>query len=226
MCGHGRGNRAPCAVLVCLTSCGLLRRNGARPREMADSRVLATARHIHICLRVAVLRDSSHFRGFRPAGGGEASRAWHLWSSSARCSVARPLSRSLRRRSRRLRGDTRRNASSADTPPRLATCLTAHPTNRVVACRSVRHSPPRPLPHLPQGAFLFVAFALADVPSARLAAPRIPRSEAEMAAREKARKGARGCVRPCAAGCGGGENRAKKFFLRGSFCGVKIEMTQ
>ena len=32
---------------------------------------------------------------------------------------------------------------------RLATCLTAHPTNRVVACRSVRHSPPRPLPHLP-----------------------------------------------------------------------------
>ena len=32
---------------------------------MADSRVLATARHIHICLRVAVLRDSSHFRGFR-----------------------------------------------------------------------------------------------------------------------------------------------------------------
>ena len=57
--------------------CGLLRRNGARPREMADSRVLATARRIHIRLRVAVLRDSSHFRGFRSAGGGEASRAWH-----------------------------------------------------------------------------------------------------------------------------------------------------
>ena len=34
-------------------------------------------------------------------------------------------------------------------PPRLATCLAAHPTNRVVACRSVRHSTPRPLPHLP-----------------------------------------------------------------------------
>ena len=69
--------------------------------------------------------------------------------SSARCSGARPLSRSLHRRSRRLHGDTRRNASSANTPPRLATCLTAHPTNRVAACRSVRHSPPRPLPHLP-----------------------------------------------------------------------------
>ncbi len=72
-------------MLVCLTSCGLLRRNGARtparasasrtppfgrrgiPREMADSRVLATARRIHIRRRVAVLRDSSHFRGFRSA---------------------------------------------------------------------------------------------------------------------------------------------------------------
>ena len=105
-----------------------------------------------------------------PGFGPKQSRAWHLWSSSARCSVARPHSRSLRRRSRRLRGDTRRNASSVNTPPRLATCLTAHPTNRVAACRSVRHSPPRPLPHLPQGAFFFAASALADVPSARLTA--------------------------------------------------------
>ena len=61
----------------------------------------------------------------------------------------RVIPRSLRRRSRRLHGDTRRNASSVNTPPRLAMCLTAHPTNRVAACRSVRHSPPRPLPHLP-----------------------------------------------------------------------------
>ena len=136
------------AVLVCLTTCGHGRGNGARPREMADSRVLATARHIHICLRVAVLRDSSHFRGFRPAAAPTVTALGTL-GSSARCLGARPLSRSLRRRSRRLRGDTRRNASSVNTPPRLATCLTAHPTNRVGACRSVRHSPPRPLPHLP-----------------------------------------------------------------------------
>ena len=106
--------------------------------------------------------------GYDPDRG----RAWHLWSSSARCSGPRPLSRFMRRRSRRLRGDTRRNASSVNTPPRLATCLTAHPTNRVAACRSVRHSPPRPLPHLPIGAFLFVAFALADVSSSRLTLPR------------------------------------------------------
>ena len=41
-----------------------------------------------------------------------------------------------------------------------------------------------------------------------------------------ARKGARGCVRPRAAGCGGGENRAKKIFFEGAFCGAEIEMTQ
>ena len=99
------------AVLVCLTTCGHGRGNGARPREMADSRVLATARHIHICLRVAVLRDSSHFRGFRPAAAPTVTALGTL-GSSARCLGARPLSRSLRRRSRRLRGDTRRNASS------------------------------------------------------------------------------------------------------------------
>ena len=108
-------------------------------------------------------------RVFRRLSGGEASRAWHLWSSSARCSRSRPHSRSMRRRSRRLRGETRRNASSADTPPRLAPCLAAHPTNRVVACRSVRHSTPRPFLTFRYGAFLFVVFALADVPSTRLA---------------------------------------------------------
>ena len=80
--------------------------------------------------------------------GGSAS---HTSSDRLRRLGLRPrvIPRSLHRRSRRLHGDTRRNASSANTPPRLATCLTAHPTNRVAACRSVRRSPPRPLPHLP-----------------------------------------------------------------------------
>ena len=154
-------------VLVCLTSCGLLRRNGARaparasasrtppfgrrgiPREMADSRVLATTRRIHIRRRVAVLRDSSHFRGFRPAGGGEASRARHprefgavLGASASLTLPAAPLPSSSRRYAPQC-------FVGGIPPPRLATCLTAHPTNRVAACRSVRHSPPRPLPHLP-----------------------------------------------------------------------------
>ena len=106
-------------------------------------------RRIHIRRRGRSPALLVSFSRVPPRCGPDRDRAWHLWSSSARCSGSRPLSRSLRRRSRRLRGDTRRNASSVDTPPRLATCLTAHPTNRVVACRSVRHSLPRPLPHLP-----------------------------------------------------------------------------
>ena len=139
---------------------------------MADSRVLATARHIHICLRVAVLRDSSHFRGFRSAGGGEASRAWHPREFGAVLGV----SASLPLPAPPLPSSSRRYAPQCFVagipPPRLATCLTAHPTNRVAACRSVRHSPPRPLPHFPQGAFFFAASALADVSSAHLLCPR------------------------------------------------------
>ena len=175
-----------CTCGVCLTSCGHGRGNGARtparasasrtppfgrrgiPREMADSRVLATARRMHIRLRVAVLRDSPHFRGFRPADGGEASRAWHPREFGAVLGV----SASLPLHAPPLPSSSRRYAPQcfvAGIPAsRLATCLTAHPTNRVGACRSVRHSPPRPLPHLPIGAFFFAASALADVSSASL----------------------------------------------------------
>ena len=48
-----------------------------------------------------------------PLGKAPTVTARGILGSSARCSVAWPHSRSLRRRSRRLRGDTRRNASSA-----------------------------------------------------------------------------------------------------------------
>ena len=155
------------AVLVCLTTCGLLRilvdvlcwcvrPSNVRSRSgqpcslcrAVDLCVLRPARRIHIRLRGRVLHNSPPPASVRSALAPTVTAHGTL-GSSARCSGSRPHSRSLRRRSRRLRGDTRRNASSADTPPRLATCLTAHPTNRVVACRSVRHSPPRPLPDLP-----------------------------------------------------------------------------
>ena len=46
------------------------------------------------------------------------------------------------------------------------------------------------------------------------------------ARRERTRTGAEGRAGVREAAGGGGENRAKKNFLRGSFCGVKIEMTQ
>ena len=155
------------AVLVCLTTCGLLRilvdvlcwcvrPSNVRSRSgqpcslcrAVDLCVLRPARRIHIRLRGRVLHNSPPPASVRSALAPTVTAHGTL-GSSARCSGSRPHSRSLRRRSRRLRGDTRRNASSVNTPPRLATCLTAHPTNRVVACRSVRHSPPRPLPDLP-----------------------------------------------------------------------------
>ena len=151
MCGHGSGNGTPCAGRAICAS--------LRPLDI----------YIYVfgsqsCATRLIFAGSAPLAAAKQAAHG-------TLGSSARCSGARPLSRSLHRRSRRLHGDTRRNASSANTPPRLATCLAAHPTNRVAACRSVRHSPPRPLPHLPQGAFFFEASALADVSSARLPLP-------------------------------------------------------
>ena len=158
-----------CSVLVCLPVCGLLRRNGARPREMADSRVLATARRIHIRLRVAVLRDSSHFRRFRPAGGGEASRAVHprelgqddAYSSLASGKSSTPPARCIHR--------PQRDTSSAEY--RLLVSLASGGASREPESRrSPAHAPHtrRLDPTFRYGAFFFVASALADVPSARL----------------------------------------------------------
>ena len=150
-------------MLVCLPVCGFVSGNRARPREMADSRVRATARHIHICLRVAVLRDSSHFRGFRPASGPKQSRAWHLWSSSSRSVVPRPRS-ALGLRPRLSPRYARPSLRSAVTPfhmamlPRLSLAirvvmprrrntgslphsrLSAQSANRIPACHSAQRS--------------------------------------------------------------------------------------
>ena len=68
----------------------------------------AAARHSGFALGYPLATLGPHFVRRLP----DRDRAWHLWSSSARCSGSRPPSRSMRRRSRRLRGDTRRNASS------------------------------------------------------------------------------------------------------------------
>ena len=78
-----------------------------------------------------------------PRCGPDRGRAWHLWSSSARCSGSRPLSRSLRRRSRRLRGDTRRNASSAEY--RLLALRRVSPRIRRTASPHVAQFGTRPL---------------------------------------------------------------------------------
>jgi hypothetical protein len=186
-------------VLVCLPVCGFVSGNRARPREMADSRVLATARHIHICLRVAVLRDSSHFRGFRPAVGPKQSRAWHLWSSSSRSVEPRPRSRSPRRLSRRLHGVTRRNASSSEyrllalrrVPPRIRRTESSR-----VAQLATRHA--APLPHYMLNPFKQTQQILTDILVKRTKLPRTRLSEptgsrrAQMLRRKTRRSGKSG----------------------------------
>ena len=159
-----------CLVLVCLPVCGLLRRNGARPREMADLRVLATTRRIHIRRRVAVLRDSSHFRGFRPASGGEASRAVHprelgqgdACSSLASGKSSTPPARCIHR--------PQRDTSSAEYHL-LVSRASAGASHELSSRRSPAHAPHtrRLDPTFRYGAFFFVAFALADI--CRLAYP-------------------------------------------------------
>ena len=93
--------------------------------------------------------ESAAPRKVPPGSGPKQSRAWHPREFGAVLGV----SASLPLHAPPLPSSSRRYAPQCFVagipPPRLATCLTAHPTNRVVACRSVRHSPPRPLPHLP-----------------------------------------------------------------------------
>ena len=146
VCGHGSGNGTPCAGRAICASFDPL---GVYIYAVG---VESSATRLPL-LRSVPLTDPNRGRAWHPREfgavlGGSAS---HTSSDRLRRLGLRPrvIPRSLHRRSRRLHGDTRRNASSANTPPRLATCLTAHPTNRVAACRSVRRAPPRPLPHLP-----------------------------------------------------------------------------
>ena len=167
-----------CLVLVCLTPCSLLRRNGARLREMADSRVLAAARRIHIRRRAAVLRDSPHFRRFRPAGGGEASRAWHpreLGQGDAYSSL--PSGKSSTPPARCIH-HSRHDASSAEY--RLLASFAPGVASREPESRRSPALTPRTRrldPTFRYGAFFFVASALADILSARLtlSAANLPR---------------------------------------------------
>ena len=163
-------------MLVCLTSCGLLRRNGARPREMADSRVLVTARRIHIRRRVAVLRDSSHFRGFRPADGGEASRAWHpreLGQGDACSSL--PSGKSSSPPARCIQRPQRDTSSPGYRL--LVSLASAGASREPESCRSPALAPHACAvsPTFRCGAFFFVVFALADILSARLTVGDRPR---------------------------------------------------
>ena len=141
-CGHGRGNRAPCAGRAICAS-------------FAPLAVYIYGFGGESCTtRLTLLRSARRW-----------PRPWPRMAPLVEFGAVLGVSASLPLPAPPLPSSSRRYAPQcfvAGIPAsRLATCLTAHPTNRVVACRSVRHSPPRPLPHLPIGAFFFVASAAA-----------------------------------------------------------------
>ena len=171
-------------MLVCLPVCGFVSGNRARPRETADYRVLATARRIHIRLRVAVLRYSSRFRGFRPAGGPKQSRAWHpreLGKRRTRSSLpsgksATPPARCIHRPQRDTSSAEYRllvSHASVGASREPSSCRSpAHPSSDRLR-GSLRSGDTTPhtcavSPTFLYGAFFFVVSALADLSSARL----------------------------------------------------------
>ena len=134
------------------------------PFEAGALPVLRPARRIHIRLRGRVLCNPPRLKGFRPAAAQNKAAQCTLgnWANVA-CvrrsrALAAPSGFALRAQpTRRLRRgrifgeklDSSRalHPSSAARyfvggipPSRLATCTTAHPPNRAVACRSARHS--------------------------------------------------------------------------------------
>ena len=169
------GDRVRCSVLVCC-ACSAGLPDNVRSRSEQWCSPARNGRFARPCDRSTYIYMSSgrsparlvSFSRVPPRCGPDRDRAWHPREFGAVLVV----SASLPLPAPPLPSPSRRYVPQCFVggipPSRLATWLTAHPTNRVVACRSVRHSPPRPLPHLPQGAFFFAALALADVPSASL----------------------------------------------------------
>ena len=160
------------AGYVCLPS-SMRSRSGqpCSPFEAGALPVLRPARRIHIRRRVAVLRDSSHFRGLRPAVGGEASRAVHpreLGKRRTRSSLASgksetPPARCIHR--------PQRDTSSAEYRL-LVSRASVGASREPESCRSPAHVPHTCAvsPTFRYGAFFFAASAFADLSSARLTA--------------------------------------------------------
>ena len=131
-------------------------------------RVHATARRMHIRLRVAVLRIPPRSASVCSACGGETCRPWHLGCSSR----LREVSASLPLPASTLPSPSRRFAPRCFVgrirPPRLAACSAAHATNRVAACRSARRSTPRVASSASVRCVLFAPFCAASPSAAPL----------------------------------------------------------
>ena len=164
-CGHGRGNRArlsgraaspsmrPLGVYIYAVgpqSCRIHR------AQKGSARLGPTK--LRFCAKTLFLGAFRSAFGFAPQNATRFSavtrpRPWPRMAPVVEFGAVLGISASLPLPAPPLPSSSRRYAPQcfvAGIPaPCLATCLIAHPTNRVVACRSVRRSPPRPLPHLP-----------------------------------------------------------------------------
>ena len=156
------------------------------PFEAGALPVLRPARRIHIRLRGRVLCNPPRLKGFRPAVGGEASRAWHpqalgkrhMRSSLASGKSSTPPARCIHR--------PLRDTSSAEYRLLVSRASVISPERSEPRKRSLEVCASRELssrrspaltpytcavsPTFRYGAFFFVASALADLSSARLTA--------------------------------------------------------
>ena len=174
---------AACSVLVCLPPCGHGRGNGARPREMADSRVRSTYTYMPSGRSPARLVS---FSRVPPRCGPDRDRAGHprelgkqrMRSSLASGKSSTPPARCIHRPQRdtssagyrllvsRASCGASRELSSRRSP--------AHPSSdRLRGSLCSGDTTPHTCavsPTFLYGAFFFVASALADLSSARLTA--------------------------------------------------------
>jgi len=163
-----------CAVLVCLSTCGHGSGNGT---PCAGRAICASFDPLGVYIyAVGVESCATRLPLLRSVPlPTRTVAALGTLGSSARCSGSRPHSRFLRRRSRRLRGDTRRNASSPGY--RLLALRRVSPRIRRTASPHVAQFGTRPL--VPCLTFQLGAFFLpvADVsrfrPHRNLISPRL-----------------------------------------------------
>ena len=135
-------------MLVCLSTCGFVSGNRARLSERAAS---PSMRPLDVYI-YAVGPRSSRIRRAQKGSARLRPETKPRLAPLVEFGAVLAVSASLPLHAPPLPSSSRRYAPQCFVggipPPRLATCLTVHSTNRVVACRSVRHSTPRPLPHL------------------------------------------------------------------------------
>ena len=150
-------------VLAAFTVCDLFRRNGAHDVRPDVLRVHATARSIHIQLRVAVLRSPPRPESLRSASAAKQTAHGTLVAFGGTTFVflraRRPATARSRLASRALHPPSAARYVVGGIPPSLSRLhLSVQLANRPRGSRFCSPPPPRSRLHLGSGAFFFVPF--------------------------------------------------------------------